>query len=176
MDLSKYDMRELILTAWKSEINAEEVYLKIRKGVKNYWLQDRFQFLADEESKHAGFFKDFYHRQFPGEKVELPETCPVPLPEVKIDRDSIPISDVLAMAMEAEKAASEFYASWADRMPDAGKAGTEANGGPIASVREMLMYISSMEMGHYRLLEIEEENAREQEQYDLVWDMTHIGP
>jgi rubrerythrin len=169
-------MKDMILTAWKSEVNAEKTYLKIREGVKNFWLRDRFQFLADEERKHAAYFQDFYKQQFPGEKVELPETCPVPLPEVKIDRDSIPFSDVIAMAMEAEKAASEFYASWADLMPDAEKAETEADGERTASVREMLMYISSMEMGHYRLLEIEEENAREQEQYDLVWDMTHIGP
>lgn len=174
MDLSKYDLKDMILTAWKSEVDAEKVYLKIREGVKNFWLQDRFQFLADEERKHASYFQDYYEKQFPGENVELPETCPVPLPEVKIDRETIAMSEVLAMAMEAEKAASEFYASWAEQMPDTGDA--ESDGETTASVREMLMYISSMEMGHYRLLEIEEKNSRENEQYDLVWNMTHIGP
>lgn len=178
MDLSRYELKDLILTAWKSEVDAEDVYRKVRDGLKNFMLRGRFEFLADEERKHAAFFREFFTRRFPAEPAELPQTSPVPLPEMRLDRESIPISDILTMAMNAEKAASEFYASMAERFPDdeAAPAEIAAGGEPPASVREMLRYIASMEMGHYRLLEIEEENARDQEQYDLVWDMTHLGP
>ena len=39
-----------------------------------------------------------------------------------------------------------------------------------------LKYIASMEMGHYRLLELEKEQAEEFEKYDAEFDMMHVGP
>jgi len=33
-----------------------------------------------------------------------------------------------------------------------------------------------MEMGHYRLLELEKEQAEEFEKYDAEFDMMHVGP
>lgn len=176
MDLSRYELKDLILTAWKSEVDAEAVYRRVRGGVKNFMLRDRFRFLAEEEQKHADFFREFFEQRFPDEPAELPAHSPVPLPEMKLEGESMPISDVLVMAMEAEKSASEFYRSLAERFPEEEGEAVGTGPEPTASVREMMLYIASMEMGHYRLLEIEEENAREREQYDLVWDMTHLGP
>ncbi len=176
MDLSKYELKDLILTALKSEVDAEQVYLKIGKSVKNFMLSDRFKFLAEEERKHAGFFRNYFQRKFPGEPEELPGECPVPLPKVMIESETIPISDVIAMAMAAEKAACEFYSSLAERLPEEEERGSMSDTQGRSSVKGMLLYIASMEMGHYRLLEIEEQNAKENEQYEIIWNMTHLGP
>jgi rubrerythrin len=176
MDLSKFELKDLILTALKSEVDAEKVYAMIGESVKNFMLRDRFKFLADEERKHAGFFRDYFERQFPGEPMELPDECPVPLPKITIESETVPISDVIGMAMAAEKAASEFYTSLAERLPEEAEQKTEVEMESGSSVKEMLLYIASMEMGHYRLLETEEQNAKENEQYEIIWDMTHLGP
>lgn len=40
----------------------------------------------------------------------------------------------------------------------------------------MLIYIAEMEKGHYKLLEIEKENAEKFEAYNIEWPMMHIGP
>ena len=176
MDLSQFELKDLILTALKSEVDAERVYRKMGDLVKNFMLADRFRFLAEEEKKHAGFFRDYFGRHFPGEPAELPDECPVPLPKVTIESETVPISDVIAMAMAAEKAAQEFYTSLADRLPPENETGEGGVPDGRSSVRGMLLYIASMELGHYRLLEVEAQNAAENEQYEIVWDMTHLGP
>jgi rubrerythrin len=45
-----------------------------------------------------------------------------------------------------------------------------------ADTNKMLKYLASMEMGHYRLLEVEKKNVLEFEYYDQVWPMMHAGP
>jgi len=175
MDLSKYELRDLILTALKSEVDAEQIYTMMGESVKNFALSDRFKFLADEEQKHAGYFRSYYERKFPGEPVELPDECPVPLPKVTIESETMPISDVLAMAKRAEQAAFDFYSTLAEQIPEEEELAV-SDMEKRSSVKGMLLYIASMEMAHYRMLEIEEQNAKENEQYEIIWNMTHLGP
>jgi rubrerythrin len=88
----------------------------------------------------------------------------VPLPNVSIDDVGKSISKILQEAMEAEKAAHDFYIGIAERFdkkPD---------------IRKMLHYIASMEMGHFRILEIEKENAEKFEGYNIEWPLMHVGP
>ena len=66
--------------------------------------------------------------------------------------------------MNAEKAAHYFYLSLTNKF----KMDEELS--------RRLRYIASMEMGHYRLLELEKEQAEEFEKYDVEFDMMHIGP
>lgn len=40
----------------------------------------------------------------------------------------------------------------------------------------MIFYVASMEMGHYRLLEIERENAERFEVFEVSWPDIHVGP
>ena len=164
MELDQYSNEDLILTALKAEVGAHKVYSTLADGVKNAYLKGRLQFLADEEEKHAAFFDKLYRSEFPGRDPVLPETSPVPLPDISIPTESVPITSVFTQGMAAEKAASEFYASMAERW------------GKGSEVRDMLMYFSKMEMGHYKLLETERDAAAEFEEFDQVWPLMHAGP
>jgi rubrerythrin len=165
MDLSIYSLEDLILTALKSEMESKEAYSRLADSVKNFVLQERLKFLAGEEEKHRGFFEHLYSKSFPGKPVVLPKgKSPVPLPEVKIDAESMPLSEILESAMEAEVAAHDFYNKLTGRFEEQ------------PEVKKMLLYIASMEMGHYKILEMERDNAKKFEDYDSEWPMMHVGP
>jgi rubrerythrin len=165
MDLSIYSVEDLILTARKSESEAQRAYAELAGGIKNFALKERLNFLAGEEEKHGQFFEKLYHKQYPQKEMILPQgDSPVPLPEISIDTENMPLSEILEGAMKAEMAAREFYLGLADRF----------DGKP--EIQRMLHYIASMELGHYKILEIEAENARKFEDYDSEWPMMHVGP
>lgn len=164
MELDQYSTEDLILTGLKAEVGAKEVYSTLAGGVKNAYLKGRLQFLAEEEEKHAAFLDRLYRDEFPGKEPVLPEVSPVPLPDITIPTEQVPITSIFSQGMAAEKAASEFYVSMAERW---GK-GSEAH--------DMLVYFSKMEMGHYRLLETERDAAAEFEEFDNVWPLMHAGP
>lgn len=164
MDLSNYTLEELILTAMKSEIEARDFYKGIADKVKNFLLKDRLIFLSNEEEKHRGVFERIFKEKFPGREIVLPKENPVPLPELKIETEKVPLSEVFWIAMQAEKSAHDFYVSLSNRFS------------ADSMERKMLLYIASMEMGHYQLLQTERENALKFEDYDIIFSMTHIGP
>jgi rubrerythrin len=164
MDLSIHSLRDLILVAFKSEIAAKDFYLGVSERVKNALLKDRLKFLSDEEEKHRAVFERLFRKKFPNEEAVPPEVSPIALPDLRIDDECMPISDVMSKGMDAEKAAYDFYTQLADRFED------------DLEVKNTLSYIASMEMGHYRLLEVERENARKFEDTDFEWPMMHVGP
>ncbi len=164
MDLDQYSTEDLILTALKAEVGAREVYNTLADGVSNAYLKGRLVFLADEEEKHRAFLDKLYRTEFPGMEPVLPDASPVPLPELSIPTEQVPMSSIFTQGMEAEKAASEFYASMAERW------------GKGEEVHNMLMYFSKMEMGHYNLLEAERDAAAEFEEFEQVWPLMHAGP
>ena len=164
MDLDKYTMEDLILSALKAEVEANAIYNALAKGVSNAYLKGRLAFLAEEEEKHRSYLDGLYRTQFFGREPELPDTTPVPMPEVSLPSERVPLSKVFGQAMVAEKAASEFYASFAMRFEE----GHEA--------RAMLTRFSQMEMGHYDLLETERDAANDFEDFDSEWPMMHVGP
>ncbi|HEK85922.1 MAG: ferritin family protein [Candidatus Saccharicenans sp.] len=164
MDLTKYSLKDLLLTALKSEIEARDFYKTLAEPVENYFLKDRILFLSAEEEKHRRVFEQMYQQQFPGEKLVLPEKSPVPLPGLKIEKETVPISEVFFVAMQAEKAAHDFYLEFAKHFP------------PESEQSKLLVYIASMEMGHYHLLNLERENALRTEDFEVTLPMAHIGP
>lgn len=163
MDISNYTLKDCILTAIKSEIEAHTIYNKIAKSVKNIMLKDRLEFLAKEELKHQEFFEKLFKSTFPDEELVLPEESPVPLPEIEFDSEMVLLSDILSAAMDAEMAAYEFYNELSKLIDDKAASNT-------------LKYIASMEMGHYGLIEIERDLAKEREDYEIEWGMMHVGP
>ena len=163
MDLSSFDLEELFLAAIKSEIDSNKLYLKIAKKTKNGLLEDKLKFLADEEEKHRLFIEDIYRNYYPGNKIIIPKSSPVPIPETKISESS-PLSALLKEAMNAEQSASEFYKSLAGRFEQGSR------------LNNTLLYFSDMEMEHYRILEMEKESMERFEEGDVYWPMVHAGP
>ncbi len=164
MDLSGFRLEDLLLSALKSEVDSKEVYSKLAERVKNFFLKDRLKFLAQEEDKHRIFFESLFRKNFPKKDIVVPEKTQVPLPKLKIAFENVPISEVMESAMEAELATHDFYISLSDRLTD------------DTAIKKTLLYIANMEMGHYKLLENERENAVEFEHFDQVWPMMHAGP
>jgi len=164
MDLEQYSIEDLILTALKAEAGAKEVYSTLADGVTNAYLKGRLRFLADEEEKHWVFLDKLYHNEFQGREPVLPETAAVPLPDLTLPTEQVPITTVFTQAMAAEEAAADFYASMAERWDK----GSETH--------DMLMYFSRMEKGHYKLLETERDAAADFEEFDQVWPLMHAGP
>jgi len=164
INIDKYSKKDLLLTALKSEKDSKNVYHDLAGRVKNFMLKDKLEFLSAEEQKHYDFFSKLWEEAFPKEKIILPEETPVPLPEITIDSEELRFSDIFLQAMNAEKAAYYFYLSLANKF----KMDEELS--------HRLKYIASMEMGHYRLLELEKEQAETYEMYDAEFEMMHIGP
>ena len=164
MDLKSYELEVLLLAAIKSEVESQTMYTKLANQVNNWLLKDKLEFLAQEEEKHRQFIEEIYMNHFPDEKLVLPKKTPVPLPEVHVPDENIPISRVLEEAMLAEKTASDFYQSLSNRFPD------------DTQIKNTLLYFADMETGHFKLLEHEKESAERFEEADVYWPMVHAGP
>ncbi|MFC1854161.1 ferritin family protein [candidate division CSSED10-310 bacterium] len=164
MNLEDYSLENCLLAALMSEMESEKVYLTVAERVKNVFLKDRLQFLADEERKHQKVFENWYQREFDREDIHLPDKIPVPLPGITIENEKVLISEVLEKAIVAEEAAEDFYRSFSAMF----KADDER--------RRSLLYIAAMEKTHAQLLEIELKNVLEIESFHIEWPMMHMGP
>lgn len=163
MDVSAYELEDLLLAAIKSEVESKSVYAALADMVKNAFLKDRMKFLASEEERHRIYIEGIFAKEFPGKEIVLPEKTPVPLPVVEIPDESVPLSVVFESAMEAEKASSEFYKGLAGRYDD-------------PEITEMLSYFASMEMNHFKILEAEQDIIQRFEDFDIEWPMMNVGP
>jgi len=153
------DIKILLGQAIRSEMDARSFYTALAGGIKNLLLKERLLFLASEEEKHEGFLRGLYRNRF-GEEPAVPETTPVPSPRY-VPGEKTLISDLLAGAMEAEKAAEEFYLNLSNLLSGEEKA--------------LLEYLALMERGHYYILEAEREMALHFEEYEAVNPLFHIG-
>jgi rubrerythrin len=163
MDLSKFSENTLLVAALKSEIESEEIYQHTANRVHNALLKDKLTFLASEEVKHRSIIEGIYREKFPNEELQIPEKSPVPLPELIITDEMMPINDVFSMAMNGEMASYEFYNELARLY--------EGN----AKLKKTIEYVATMEMGHYKLLEIEKDNMKTFEDFYVYLPMIHIG-
>jgi rubrerythrin len=163
MEFGHYDLKDLILAAIKSEIDSSNLYENMAGRTKNDLLKDKLMLLAKEELKHRKFIEDIYKNHYPNQKLKIPKQTPVPLPEVKMDEDTA-LSNLLKQAMEAEKTASEFYNHLATRFENGSK------------INNTLTYFADMEIGHYKILEMEKQSMERYEEEDVYWPMIHAGP
>jgi rubrerythrin len=162
MDISSYNMEDLLLAAIKSEADSRGIYLQLAEKIHYGYLSDKLRFIADEEKKHRDFLEAVYRMYIQKDPI-LPEKSPVPLPELDLRSNSVPPSEIILHAMEAEEAASKFYRSLSERFED-------------DETKKMLLYLADMEIGHYKLLELEKEQLDREEEYEIDWEMMHIGP
>ncbi len=163
MDISRYSLEDLLLAAIKSEVEAEEVYLRLSERVKNPFLRGRLEFLADEEKKHKKFLEKVFKETFPAKNIVLPRASNVPLPSVRLHGETGAMRDVIVIledAMKAEKAAHEFYDHLKTRFRD-------------EKVRTALHYLALMELDHYRILRMERDEIGEVE--NVMEDMGYIN-
>ena len=164
MDLSKYSLEELFFTAIKAEIGSQEAYSTLSGITKNAFLKDKLKFLATEEEKHRLFLEKEFKKHLPNLELVLPECSPVPLPGIDVSDETVPMSQILQQAMDAEMAAYEFYMEFAK----------------FVSGKEDLVltlgYFAKMEQGHYELLRIEKDSAEEFEVFDEYNPLMHVGP
>jgi len=163
MKLDHFDLDKLLLTAMKSEVESKELYNKLAERTDNGLLKDKLKFLAVEEEKHRLFVEEIFKNHYPNEKIEMPDKSPVPMPGVNLTENT-PLSELLKQAMDAEKAASEFYKSLAQRFENQTK------------MHNTLMYFADMEIEHFKILENEKESMERYEESDVYWPMTHVGP
>lgn len=164
MDLSKFALADLLLAAVKSEIDSKNIYAKLALQVQNAFLQERMNFLALEEGKHQQALENIFRQRFPGQDIVVPNCPVVPLPEIRFGDDLVPLSEIIAQAMKAEQAAHDFYLQLADRFGD------------DFEKKNLLLYFSMMEMGHYKLLELEKSNLERLEEFGQEQEMIHLGP
>ena len=163
MDLSKYTLEELFQTAIKAETGAREAYSILSGITKNAFLKDKLKFLADEELKHKIFLEAEFKKHLPNVEFVMPEFTPVPLPEMDVSDETLPMSHFLQQAMNAELAAYEFYMEFAKYVSDK------------KDLVLTLGYFAKMEQGHYEMLKLEKASAEEFEVFDEYNPMMHIG-
>lgn len=164
MDLGKFSLEDLFITAIKAEVDSKEAYSIMAGMTENAFLKDRFVFLAGEEDKHRALLESEFHRHLKGKKIILPEVSPVPLPDIDIKSGNMPMSMLLRQAMDAEKAAYDFYLEFARYVK-------ESNEFSVT-----LGYFAKMEEGHYELLKREKESAEQFEAFDDFNPGMHLGP
>jgi len=164
MDLTKFALADLLLTAIKSEIGSQVIYSRLALRVQNAFLQERMNFLALEEKKHQSALESIFRQRFPGRDIVVPEQPLVPLPEIRFGDEMVPLSEIIAQAMKAEQAAHDFYLELAERFND------------DFEKKNLLLYFSMMEMGHYKLLDLEKSNLERLEEFGQEQELIHVGP
>jgi rubrerythrin len=164
LKLKKYALADLLLAAVKGEIDSQAVYSRLALRVRNAFLKERLEFLAREEKKHQQALEELFGQRFPGQPIVIPERPVVPLPEIRFPDEHVPLSEVLGQAMKAEQAAHDFYLQLAELFAD------------DPEKRNLLLYFSMMEMGHYKLLDLEKSGMERLEEYGEEHELIHVGP
>jgi rubrerythrin len=164
MDLTKFALADLLLAAVKSEIESQAIYSRVAKRVKNAFLKERLEFLSLEEKKHQTALEGIFRQRFPGRDIVVPDHPVVPLPEISFQDEMVPLSEIFAQAMQAERAAHDFYLQLAEFFSD------------DLEKKNLLLYFSMMEMGHYKLLDLEKDNLERLEEFGEEQELIHVGP
>lgn len=166
VDVSSLSTEHALSMALKSEIEAAEVYKKLKKVVKNFVIKNKLQFLINEEKMHKKVVESLFQKMFPGKDIPKSDKSLVPRLTISLKEDDS-VVELLESAMEAERISAEFYDSLSQEVEERG-------------VQEILLYLSSMEHGHYALLKGEYDLCMRDEMYyerdDFQYDMVHIGP
>lgn len=165
IDGSSLTVETAISMAIQAEKDAAGLYTKLKGMVKNFVMRDKLDFLIGEEVKHQKILESLYSKMFDENSVQ-PGKSSVPLFKLTVTDDHS-ILDILQMAMDAEKYFEGFYTELAAKVEERG-------------AQEILLYLASMELGHYTLLKAEFALCQNDELYfdrgDFEYDMVHIGP
>jgi rubrerythrin len=151
LDVSTAPAKELLAMAVKAEIEANKTYSDIASTLSNPLLQEKFQWLANEENKHKEILEKLYGNLNPGEDISLPDEVDEDLlPSIHINPSST-LVDILYQAMESEKRAENFYSGLSQRFENLEK--------------KILDYLSKVEHSHSTMLMSEYALAQDFEDY-----------
>lgn len=157
----EHSLQDLFGTAIKAEIEAQEVYSRIKEHTENLVLKDKMGFLTGEEKRHEHILRGLFKKQFPDQKPSVPEETVAPVPAWHPEKGD-EVSTILQAAMQTEEDAKNFYLDMSKRVED-------------PEVRSMLGYLAAMEQTHYHLLETEFHAAKDIEYYDRFDPAVHWG-
>ncbi|HDQ45147.1 MAG TPA: hypothetical protein ENN17_06590 [bacterium] len=166
LDVTTLTVEQALAISMNSEIDSERVYRKLGEMVHNFVLREKMAFLISEEKKHQKIIRALFDKLAPNLEMKLTEQRIYPGLNLVVE-ESATVTDLLEAAMEAEKAAEEFFDALSQEAEERG-------------VQEILQYLASMEHSHYFLLKGEYDLCMRDESYyereDFQFDMVHIGP
>jgi len=156
---------EALGIAIRSELDAYDLYMNLASRITNPIARDKILFLAREEKKHQDILEQTYRKWFPEVDLVLPPSI---LPKGKAEHlfhKKTGLKEVIAYAIEQEKASKEFYRKAAKKVVD-------------IRGRHMLEYLAHVEQSHQNLLEAEYQMAMTNPQYLYTAgiEMVFIGP
>lgn len=151
INVSTASVKSLLGMAVRAEIDSEKIYSEMAGKVKNPLLKEKFSMLSFEENKHIKILKKLFEILFDEFEIQIPDkTDETLLPSIKTE-PSTSLVDILYQAMEAEKAAQDFYVSLSKRFDSPQK--------------EILGYLGNVEKSHFEMLKSEYALAQEFEDY-----------
>ena len=139
-------LQELLAIGIKAEMEAIEAYSKLAENIDNLLLQERFSTLSKDENRHKIILEQIYEESFPGQPLSLPAQSGVPKVHPIITQENS-ITDILSIAMDAEKKAEDYYHDLASQMDN------QLN-------KDLLNYLAKIESGHYYFLKLEYDRSK----------------
>ena len=165
MKLAKYALADLLLAAVKSEIESQAVYSRLAQRVKNAFLQ-----------RTAGIPRPRGKKAPAGPGGHLPPALSRPGPHGPRKTGGAAAPDPFQRrARPAQRDLRPGHERRAGRprfLPAAGRALFDDD----VEKKNLLLYFSMMEMGHYKLLDLEKESLERLEEYGEEQEMIHVGP
>jgi len=167
-EIESFSPKEIISLAFHSEVKAEQVYLFLKKKIKNKLLRRKLDFLGYEQARHAELLKRFFNQKYPQESMPSPKISFWPEGKVFLTKSSS-IKDLFIQALENEKIFENFYLSVSRLMKS-------------PPLRHVFKYLSRVERTHYFIIKTELDLLEKFPDYYQVEDfhfgdeLVHIGP
>ena len=139
-------LQELLAIGIKAEMEAIDAYSKLAENIDNILLQERFSTLSKDEQRHKIILEQIYEENFPGVPLSLPAKSGVPKVHPIISKENS-ITDILSIAMDAEKKAEDYYHDLAAQMDNQIK-------------KDLLNYLANIENGHFYFLKLEYDRSK----------------
>lgn len=137
-------MGKVILEAISHEIVEREFYLALAKKVKNPLVRRKINSLADDELEHRQTLSRMYWAQTGMEPGKMESNT---LASENVLLEETPLTELIELAMEREKKASEEYRKVAEETLD-------------ERTSAFLEYLADFEMEHFEKLAAELEKIR----------------
>ena len=166
IDVASLTLEEALSMALAAEAESSKLYEILKDSVQNFVMKDKLQFLIEEEKKHQAIIGNLFQKPFPSKEPLKTGKSITPDIRIAIEKNSS-VLDLLETAIKVEQVFEDFYQELAEEVDHRG-------------TQEILLYLSTMEHGHYALLRGEYDLCSRDEDYyargDFQYDMVHIGP